>query len=389
MMYLIKNRADSDMKTKFCSIVALVMCCNFLGCSGGPSASGVKKPSDSSVAASSKMSSNISMPSSGSAIISSSSYSFFSSQHKSSSSNNKSVVSSSSSSVATSQCGVAPSGTLSAERIQSANSTRTEAGLYEGPVWINGALYFSDFTFAAGFPSRIQKLDANGTMTTFKNDSGSNGLAVDAQGNILAGTHKYKSISRFNLATGERTSVAEMYNNNVFNSPNDLVLANDGTVYFTDPDYQKSAAPGGQDKTHVFRVAANGDVTILDSTIYNPNGIALSPAGDVLYVSGGGDQGFLRAYAIVNGVVQEGINIVNDLKSPDGMAIDCYGNIYATEHAQKRVRVFTPAGDQMAVISVDANITNAAFGGAQGKTLYLTGAGAIWKLELDVTGSPY
>jgi gluconolactonase len=256
-------------------------------------------------------------------------------------------------------------------------------------VWINNALYFSDFTFATGYPSRIQKLDLNGTMTTFKNDSGSNGLAVDAQGNILAGTHKYKSISRFNIVTGERTSVVEMYNKNVFNSPNDVVLANDGTLYFTDPDYQKSAAPGQQDKTNVFRVAVNGDVSVVDSTIYNPNGIALSPAGDVLYVSGGGDQGFLRAYAIVNGVLQTGINIVTDLKSPDGMAIDCHGNIYAAEHAQKRIRVFTPAGDQIAIINVDANITNAAFGGAQGKTLYLTGAGAIWKLELDVTGSPY
>ncbi len=58
-------------------------------------------------------------------------------------------------------CGVAPSGELTAQRIVGANSTRTEPGLYEGPVWVKDALYFSDFTFADGFPSRIQRLDAN------------------------------------------------------------------------------------------------------------------------------------------------------------------------------------------------------------------------------------
>ena len=62
--------------------------------------------------------------------------------------------------------GVAPSGDLNAVRIEAANTTRTEPGLYEGPVWINDSLYFSDFVFSEGFPSRIQKLDASGQMTT-------------------------------------------------------------------------------------------------------------------------------------------------------------------------------------------------------------------------------
>ncbi|MES2823840.1 MAG: SMP-30/gluconolactonase/LRE family protein [Pseudomonadota bacterium] len=291
--------------------------------------------------------------------------------------------------VAPSCPGVAPSGDLVADRIPGANTTRTEAGLYEGPVWINGSLYFSDFTFATGFPSRIQRLDAHSEMTTVLNDSGSNGLAVDAQGNILAGTHKFKGLSRYNIATLERTSVAEQFNGNVFNSPNDLTLAADGTIYFTDPSFQRDAAPGGQEKTGVYRVATDGTVTVVDDTMSNPNGISLSPAGDVLYVAGGGEQGVLRAYPIVNGVPQAGKDLVSGVAVPDGMAVDCLGNIYVTEHTSQRVRVFTSAGKQIATIKVDANVTNAAFGGALGKTLYLSGAGAIWKLELDVTGSPY
>ncbi|MFS2139934.1 SMP-30/gluconolactonase/LRE family protein [Duganella sp. Dugasp56] len=285
--------------------------------------------------------------------------------------------------------GKAPSGDLVATRIAAANSTRTEPGLYEGPVWIKDALYFSDFTFGPGFPSRIRKLDASGKVSTLIEDSGSNGLAVDNDGNILAATHKYKSVSRYTL-DGKRSDVVGKYQGNVFNSPNDMAMTKDGTLYFSDPDFQREAAPGGQDKTRVYRVAKDGGVTVVDDTLKNPNGVSLSPKGDVLYVNGMvGDHGVLRAYKIVDGKPQKGSDLVAKLGIPDGMAVDCHGNIYVTEHTDQRLRVFTPAGKQIATIKVDANVTNAAFGGADGKTLYITGAGALWQLPLDVTGSPY
>lgn len=285
--------------------------------------------------------------------------------------------------------GTAPAGDLTPVRIEAANTTRTEPGLFEGPVWINDSLYFSDFVFTSGFSSRIQKLDASGAVTTAIDDSGSNGLAVDGNGLLVAGTHKYKSLSRFNPATGERSSVVEQYNGNVFNSPNDIAIAKDGTIYFTDPAFQRDAAPGGQEKTGVYRVAVDGTVTLVDDTITNPNGIALSPAEDVLYVNGGGEQGLLRAYPIVDGVPQAGKDFVTGISIPDGMAIDCKGNIYLTEHIARQLRVYTPAGEQIAQATTDANLTNAAFGGAEGKTLYLTGAGSLWKIELNITGSAY
>ena len=71
------------------------------------------------------------------------------------------------------------------------------------------------------------------------------------------------------------------------------------------------------------------------------------------------------------------------------MAIDCLGNIYVTEHTRRRVRVVSPEGTPLATISVDANLTNAAFGGPQRRTLFLTGAGAVWSIDLDVAGLPY
>jgi len=285
--------------------------------------------------------------------------------------------------------GTAPAGDLTATRIAAANLTGAGQGLYEGPVWIGDALYFSHFTFGPGFPSRILKLDASGKVSTAIADSGSNGLAVDGQGHIMAGTHKYKSVSRFTL-DGKRSDVAGKYQGQVFNSPNDLAIAADGTIYFSDPAFQRDAAPGGQDKTRVYRVAPDGAVTVVEDGLVNPNGVSLSPAGDVLYVNGmAGKQGVLRAYPIVSGKPQQGRDLVKGLGIPDGMAVDCQGNIYVTEHADQRLRVFTPAGKQIATIHVDANVTNAAFGGPDGKTLFITGAGAVWQVRLGINGAPY
>ncbi|NHZ37009.1 SMP-30/gluconolactonase/LRE family protein [Massilia rubra] len=285
--------------------------------------------------------------------------------------------------------GVAPSGELIATRVPGTTPAGAEAGLYEGPVWIGDALYFSHFTFGPGFPSRILRLGPDGTLGTAIADSGSNGLAVDARGNLVAGTHKFKGVSRFDLISGKRSLVAGAYRGKVFNSPNDIAIAADGTIYFTDPSFQRAAAPGGQDATRVYRVAPGGKVTVVDGGLANPNGIALSPAGDMLYVSGGGEHGVLRAYSLVRGVPGKGRDLVGGLAVPDGMSVDCQGNLYVTEHAAQRLRVFSPAGKELAVIKVDANITNAAFGGADGKTLFMTGAGALWQIRLGLPGKPY
>ncbi|MFN3788947.1 SMP-30/gluconolactonase/LRE family protein [Massilia sp.] len=283
-------------------------------------------------------------------------------------------------------CGAPPSGTLQAERVAAVTASRAEPGLYEGPVWVKDALYFSDFGFAKGFPSRVRKLAPDGTVSTVIEDSGSNGLAVDAGGGLVLASHKDKALLRHG-PDGQAVRLAGAFKGNVFNSPNDIAIAGDGTIYFTDPDWQKAAAPGGQPVTGIYRVTPGGEVTLVDGTRPNPNGIALSPAGDVLYVNA--SDGLLVAYPIVKGAPQTGRSLVSGLEGADGMTVDCHGNLYVTEHGAKRVRVFSPRGQQLATIRVDANVTNAAFGGKDGKTLYITGAGAVWRLPLGVSGMPY
>lgn len=280
----------------------------------------------------------------------------------------------------------APSGELTARRIVAANAPAGAPRLYEGPVWTDGVLYFSDFALSEGFPSRIQRLGADGRLQTLIEPSGSNGLALAADGSLVAATHDFKELARYDLVDGSRMRIVGEYRGKPFNSPNDMAIGADGTIWFTDPDFQRSAAPGGQDRTRVYRVGTDGDVGVVDETIANPNGIALSPGGDTLYVAGGGEEGVLRAYPIVDGQAGPGRDLAQ-VQVPDGMAIDCLGNIYATEHSRQRLRVFDPQGTQLATIAVDANITNATFGGADNRTLFLTGAGAVWSIELGVAGA--
>lgn len=283
-------------------------------------------------------------------------------------------------------CGPAPSGELKAERVAGVTASHAGPGLFEGPVWIGDALYFSDFSFAKGFPSRVRKLAADGTVDTVIEDSGSNGLAVDAGGALVLASHKDKALLRHDW-TGKPALLAGGFEGKVFNSPNDIAIARDGTVYFTDPGWQKAAAPGGQPVTGIYRVGKDGVVALVDGARPNPNGIALAPADDVLYVNAG--DGMLMAYPIVKGMPQAGRALVSGLEGADGMTLDCHGNLYVTEHGAKRVRVFSPQGKPLATIRVDANVTNAAFGGKDGKSLYITGAGALWRLPLAVSGKPY
>lgn len=284
--------------------------------------------------------------------------------------------------------GIAPKGELTATRVAIATAGDALDRLYEGPVWRDGALYLSDFVHSGRFPSRIRRFTPPDRWETVVADSGSNGLALDTEGHLIAATHDRKQVARVDLDDGTRTPLVSGFEGAPFNSPNDLVMAADGTLFFTDPDYQRKAAPGGQPLTRVYR-HRDGATTVVDDTLRNPNGIALSPDGGTLYVAGGtADGDVLRAYPVVDGIPGAGRDLAR-ISGGDGLAVDCLGNIYVTEHGERRVRVFSPSGDVLATIGVDANITNAAFGGVDRRTLYLTGAASLWSIDLPVAGLPY
>ncbi|MEU4219758.1 SMP-30/gluconolactonase/LRE family protein [Actinoplanes sp. NPDC026623] len=269
----------------------------------------------------------------------------------------------------------------------------------EGPVWIAdpGYLLVSDLGTAAGTqqvqPSTIHRLSPPAPAETFVAASGSNGLALSSDGQqIVAATHDNRTVSAFRLSDGARTVVAADYRGRAFNSPNDVTVRAGGVVYFTDPNFQRGRRTdemGG--RTGVFRVV-NGQVTLVDNTVRQPNGIALSPDGRKLYVGAYGENR-IYAYAVQPDGSIGARTIFAAIGSPDGVTVDCAGNLYWVSHNEGRVHVFSPAGAELATISSGPEATNAAFGGPDRRTLYITagrtGIYGIYNIPLGVAGYPY
>jgi gluconolactonase len=270
---------------------------------------------------------------------------------------------------------------------------------WEGLVWVGDALLFSEI--AGNNSSQINRFVPGGSVQrgAFPN-TGSNGLALDARGDLFLAAHDVGGISRLDLPAGTITRGTQTFNGMRFNSPNDLVLRADGNLYFTDPDFQ---SPSGriQGDTRVYRIApAQGSqapaISVVDDSIDQPNGITLSPDGNTLYVSGGS---VLRSYALdAAGVATPIKTFQQALQVPDGMAMDCAGNVYAVENSARRIRVFSADGTLLGTIGPDGfdnqGLTNLAFGGLNRTTLFISGftqgaQGGLYSVELNVPGLPY
>jgi gluconolactonase len=280
------------------------------------------------------------------------------------------------------------------------NSNDGTFGNVEGPVWIGDALYvseMSDESYDAQNPrvnrARILKVSASGEVSVQIADSGSNGLAVDRDGSIIAAVHKDGSLTRFALPGGQATPLVTAYMGARFDSPNDLAIRTDGTFYFTDPSYQ---APDSlpQSATRVYRVPPGSSSAepipsaSSPDTFTNPNGVTLSVAEDFLYVAASRGR---RYPVMADGTLGAGEDFPAASGS-DGMAVDCAGNLYVTR--QRAVVVYTPAGQMVGSIPVPdvQSATNVAFGGADHRTLFVTGLGnrkGLFRMTVDIPGKPY
>jgi gluconolactonase len=281
---------------------------------------------------------------------------------------------------------------VTAQVVVGSTSDLYDSGLVEGPVWINATLYLSSFSRGKVPPSTILTLQTDGTLAVAIPNAGSNGLAVDAEGMIVAATHDDGGLSRYNPANGERTVIVNSYMGSRLNSPNDLSIASDGTIFFTDPNWQ-APTPDPQPVEGVYQVNPAGVITLVDGSIGKPNGIALSNDEAWLYV---GHPGGMVRYAVAADmtVTTPGVAFGSGLAGVDGLAMDCADNIYVTQHSDGVVVVLNADGATIGTINVAPSLTNAAFGGPEGKTLYLTAGdpaagGAVYSVELEIPGRPY
>jgi gluconolactonase len=276
----------------------------------------------------------------------------------------------------------------------------------EGPVWIGSALYFSEMTSSTNPPpARILKIDSSDAVTQFYpsgggGDSGSNGMAVDANGNLVTANHGVGGIVSFSIPGGTKTTIISSFGGKRFNSPNDLTISSNGTIYFTDPNFQ-APSPTPQPNTGVYMVppVASPTATEILSNLSNPNGITLSIDQKTLYVGHGGG---VYSYAVNSdgtiGTTATHVDASNlDNNATDGMAIDCAGDLYVVRVNTHDIDVVSfggnpgSAGTHLTTIGSipgGGQLTNVAFGGSDHKTLYITVQGTSQRGVYKLTGMP-
>jgi len=249
----------------------------------------------------------------------------------------------------------------------------------EGPVWIGSlsTLFFSDN--ASSPTERIWKLvPPSTTPTVFVAASGSNGLGVDNNDQIIATIQRAPlGINRFNPMTGQAGTLIP-----TTAKPNDVIVRSDNNIYFSDPAsgfYR--IAPGSTTVSAAMKLPNNGG---------QPNGIELSLDENTLYVGDVAQQKIFKFTLAADGTVMTstGAELVSQTMrtTVDGMCIDCAGNIYAG--TQGAIEVYSSTGTYIGSIVTNAQTSNCTFGGADRKTLYMTTPAAIKYVTLGIPGLP-
>ncbi len=258
--------------------------------------------------------------------------------------------------------------------------------ILEGPIWADGALMMSHIGYNDGNSTNPSDLVVlrGGMLEVLRQGYGSNGLSFDEAGRVVAARHADGSITRLD----DGKVLAASYNNLRFNSPNDLVFSTRGDLYFTDPDWQNPAPT--QSAERAYHVNRDGVVSAFASEVEKPNGVILSLDERHIYV--GGRNGLFKYALTEQGTVLGAAEKIagNALMSVDGLSIDCAGNLYVT--ASGKVVIINALTDQIET-SIDLpQVTNLAFGGADGKTLFATTLGdkpKVFAAPVTIPGLPY
>lgn len=265
----------------------------------------------------------------------------------------------------------------------------------EGPVWFGdaGCLLFSDIP-----NNRIMRYTPGSGITTFRQPSNyANGHTRDREGRLVSCEHGTRRVTRTEW-NGEITVIADRFDGKPLNSPNDVVVHSDGSVWFSDPHYgimtNYEGFAGVQElPCNVYRVDPDGSIQAVATDFNCPNGLAFSPDETQLYIADTGrmfedDAKHIRRFA-VEGAKLTGGDVFHQVNpgAADGFRCDTEGNIWTS--AADGVHCISPEGDFLGKILVPEIVSNICFGGRAKHQLYITATTSLYAVTLNRHGAQH
>jgi gluconolactonase len=270
----------------------------------------------------------------------------------------------------------------------------------EGPVWFGDGRYllWSDLP-----NDRIMRWDeTTGVASVFRHPSNiANGNTRDRQGRLITCEHLSRRVTRTEY-DGSITVLMDHWQGKRLNSPNDVVVKSDGSIWFTDPPFGLGSLYDGvvaepELPACIYRIDADGSASMVADDVLGPNGLCFSPDESLLYVveSRGIPNRKIRSFDVVDGKRLTHSRIVLDARpggTPDGMRCDADGNIWAGwgmgTAELDGVMVFNPQGTPIGRIVLPERCANVCFGGRQRNRLFMAAGHALYALYVNVQGAP-
>jgi gluconolactonase len=271
--------------------------------------------------------------------------------------------------------------------------------LHTGCRWAEGPAYFAAgrYLVFSDIPNdRILRFDeTTGAVGVFRAPAGyTNGHTVDAQGRLVSCEHGNRRVTRTEH-DGTITVLADRYDGKRFNSPNDVVVHSDGSIWFTDPaygidsDYEGHKAPSEIGACHVYRVTPDtGEVRICADDFNRPNGLAFSSDERQLFIGDTRRKHIRRFDVAEDGTLSDGsVFATCDAGTFDGIRLDDAGRIWAAAH--DGLHCLDPDGTLLGKLHIPEIVSNFTFGGAKRNDLYITATSSLYALRVKFRGARY
>jgi len=280
--------------------------------------------------------------------------------------------------------------------------------LYTGTRWAEGPCYFADtgVLIWSDIPNNrmLRYVEGLGVDVFRQPSHCSNGNTRDREGRLISCEHESRRVTRTEW-NGAITVLADRYQGRRLNSPNDVVVKSDGSIWFTDPpygimsDYEGNKSPSELDGNFVFRLdpaiaerqgpGASGALSIVASDFDKPNGIAFSPDETRLFVADSGDPKHMRVFDVVDGkrLTNSRVFAECDAGCFDGFRFDTDGHLWTSTKAG--VSCYAPDGELLGKIRVPEAVANLTFGGPKKNRLFITATTSLYSVFVNARGAQY